>query len=405
MSGPRERVAPLSGIRVLDFTWNLAGPYCSLQLGLLGAEVIKVETSTNLDGMRRGQYAIGLDPDASPTFNSVNLNKLGLRLNLKRPGGVETIKSLAAVSDVLVENFRTGVLDRMGIGYKALREHNPTIVVASSSAFGGSGPESAYPGYASVFNASSGLGHLTGYEDGPPAELRDSIDLRAGTALAYAVLCALWHREKSGEGQYVDLSSVEAITALVGVATLEHLMTGRTPRRVGNRDVAKAPHGIYRCRNDDWIAISVGSDPEFRSLCGVMGKPGLARDRRYADGYRRLRHAAELDGLVERGTRTKVAHSLAQSLQRAGVAAYPAASGEALFNDAHLRERGAWHEVEHPRMGRRAVQGLAWHSKPSAEIPERPSPLLGEHNDYILGGVLGLPAAEINGLEAAGAFE
>ena len=124
MSGV-PRAAPLSGVRVLDFTWNLAGPYCSLQLALLGAEVIKVETATNLDGMRRGQYAIDPDPDASPTFNSVNLNKLGLRLNLKRAGGVETIESLAAVSDVLVENFRTGVLDRMGIGYEALRRHKP----------------------------------------------------------------------------------------------------------------------------------------------------------------------------------------------------------------------------------------------------------------------------------------
>ena len=399
------RSAPLSGVRVLDFTWNLAGPYCSLQLALLGAEVIKVETATNLDGMRRGQYAIDLDPDASPTFNSVNLNKLGLRLNLKRAGGVETIESLAAVSDVLVENFRTGVLDRMGIGYEALRRRNPTIIVASSSAFGGSGPESSYPGYASVFNASGGLGSLTGYEDGPPVELRDSIDLRVGAALAYAVLCALWHRERTGDGQYIDLSSVEAIAALAGSSVFEHLMTSAVPTRVGNRDARHAPHGLYRCRGDDWIAISVGSDAEFRSLCGVMGRPGLASDPRFADGYRRLRHAAELDEVVEAWTRRRAASALTETLQHAGVAAYPAASGEMLLNDGHVRARGAWQEVEHPKMGRRAVQGLAWRSTPDGPPEARPAPLLGEHNGYILGGVLGLSSGAIGALTEAGAFE
>ena len=400
-----RRSAPLSGVRVLDFTWNLAGPYCSLQLALLGAEVIKVETASNLDGMRRGQYAIDLDPDASPTFNSVNLNKLGLQLNLKRAGGVETIESLAAVSDVLVENFRTGVLDRMGIGYESLRRHNPTIIVASSSAFGGSGPESAYPGYASVFNASGGLGSLTGYEDGPPVELRDSIDLRVGAALAYAVLCALWHRERTGEGQYIDLSSVEAIAALAGSSVFEHLITGAVPTRVGNRDARRAPHGLYRCRGDDWIAISVGSDAEFRALCGVMGKSGLAGDSRFADGYRRLRHAAELDGAVEGWTRRRAVGPLTGSLQRAGVAAYPAASGEMLLNDAHVRARGAWREVEHPKMGRRAVQGLAWRSTPDGTPEARPAPLLGEHNGYILGGVLGLSSGAIDALTETGTFE
>ena len=399
------RSAPLSGVRVLDFTWNLAGPYCSLQLALLGAEVIKVETATNLDGMRRGQYAIDLDPDASPTFNSVNLNKLGLRLNLKRAGGVETIESLAAVSDVLVENFRTGVLDRMGIGYEALRRRNPTIIVASSSAFGGSGPESAYPGYASVFNASGGLGSLTGYEDGPPVELRDSIDLRVGAALTYAVLCALWRREQTGEGQYIDLSSVEAIAALAGSAVFEHLMTGAVPARAGNRDARRAPHGLYRCRGDDWITISVGSDAEFQALCGVMRRPGLAHDARFSDGYRRLRNAEALDAEVEAWTRRRAAVPLTQSLQRAGVAAYPAASGEMLFNDPHLRARGAWHEVDHPRMGQRGVQGLAWRSSPDGTPAQRPAPLLGEHNPYILGGVLGLSSDAIGALAKAGAFE
>ncbi len=158
---------------MLDLTWALAGPYGSLHLALLGAEVIKVETITALDAMRRGIYALSADHERSPTFNSINLNKLGLWLNLKHSEGLALFKELASISDVVVENFRPGVLQRMGLGYDILRELNPTIIVASSSAFGATGPESRRPGYASIFNAVSGLGHLTGYADGPPTEMRD----------------------------------------------------------------------------------------------------------------------------------------------------------------------------------------------------------------------------------------
>ena len=240
MSGA-PRSAPLSGVRVLDFTWNLAGPYCSLQLALLGAEVIKVETASNLDGMRRGQYAIDLDPDASPTFNSVNLNKLGLRLNLKRAGGVETIEALAAVSDVLVENFRTGVLDRMGIGYEALgggaTRRSLWRRAPPSGAAGRRAPIRATPP-SSTPAAAWGASPAT--RTGPPPSCGTPSTCASAPPLAYAVLCALWHRERTGEGQYVDHSSVEAIAALAGTAVFEHLMTGTVPTRAGNRD-ARAP--------------------------------------------------------------------------------------------------------------------------------------------------------------------
>ena len=396
---------PLRGLRVLDFTWNLAGPYCALHLALLGAEVIKIESATSLDGMRRGNYVISPDPDAAPTFNSVNLHKLGLRLNLKQPQGVQAVKDLAQVSDVVVENFRTGVLDRMGIGYRELRKYNPTIIVASSSAFGAAGPQKHYPGYASIFNAASGLGHVTGYEEGPPVELRDSIDLRVGATLAFAVLAAVFHRRRTGWGQYIDLSSAEAITSLGGYSLVSYLMTGAVPRRTGNRDASMAPHGIYRCRGDDaWVSIMVATDGDFEALCRAMGRPTLAHDRRFADGYRRLRHVESLDRIVEKWTWRLTAIEVTSALQEAGVAAVPVFNNRDLLDDRHLRARGAWHEVDHPKLGRRPVLGLPWKVSAEPVGASQPGPLLGQHNGYILRDVLGYRPGEVRSMDEAGVF-
>lgn len=397
---------PLEGIRVLDLTWALAGPYCTLHLALLGAEVIKIESITSLDAMRRGDYALDGDLERSPTFNSVGLHKLGLRLNLKQSAAVALVKALAGISDVLVQNFRPGVLERLGLGYEELRRSNPTIVFASSSAFGSSGPLRRYPGYASVFSASGGLGHITGYEDGPPVEIRDSIDLRVGATLAYAILTALYHRRNTGTGQTIDLSSMEAIVALSGHTTLAYVLTGETARRRGNRDDAMAPHGVYRCRGEDaWISIAVATDREFRALCGAMGRPGLARDARFADPYRRLRHAEELDEAVEGWTRKHTPHAMMRLLQKIGVAAVPAFNSKELVHDMHLQARGAWRNVDHPRMGQRRVQGLSWQTVGAATQVSMPAPTLGQHNDFILREVLGVPAGEVDRLDAGGVFE
>ena len=400
--------APLTGVRVLDLTWAMAGPFCTLQLGMMGAQVIKIETGANLDGMRRGGL-YQLTPDdneSSPTFNSLNLNKLSLRLNLKDPAGLAVFHSLAAVSDVVVENFRPGVLERMGLGYSRLAKSNPTIVVASSSAFGSKGPESHGAGYASIFNAMSSLGHLTGYEDGPPAELRDSIDLRAGNALAFAVLGALHHRRRTGQGQYVDVSSVEAIIALVGHTVVEHLMTGSVPARQGNADDVMAPHGVYPCLGEDeWISIAVASDDEFRALCHVMERHDLAGDPAFADAFARRRQGDRLDAEIGAWTRSWTARKAADALQTAGVAAAPVMSNKATTEDPHPRARGLWTEVTHPRLGRQTVQGLPWRtSSPWSQI-ERPGPLLGQHNPFILHDMLGLPPEEIERMAETGVFD
>lgn len=398
--------APLSGIRVLDMTWAMAGPYAALQLALLGAEVIKVETMSNLDGMRRGIYALDGDIEQGPTFNSLNMNKLGLRLNLKTADGLAAFKQLAKIADVVVENFRPGVLDRMGLGYGVLKQHNPTIIVASSSAFGAEGPESRRPGYASVFNAVAGLGHLTGYADGPPTEMRDSIDLRVGTSLAYSILAAIFHRQKTGRGQRIDLSSVEAIASLVGHTIVGYTTTGKIAQRQGTADDILAPHGTYPCAGlDQWVTIAVATDEEFVALSQTIGKSQLADNPRFTSAHRRKSAASELNKMISDWTRTRSPAEVTTKLQEVGVAAMAVLSNKDVAEDPHLRARGVFTTVKHPRLGDRTVQNLAWRTTGPEHTIGGPGPLLGQHNDYLLGALLAMNKGQLEAMAASGAFE
>lgn len=396
---------PLQGVRVLDLTWALAGPYATLQLALLGADVIKVESAHAPETTRRGAYAKSPDPESSPTFNSLNLNKRGLRLNLKHPEGLAAALALARVSDILVENFRAGVLERMGLGYNRLLQENPTIIVMSASSFGSRGPHSAYPGYASVFNALSGLGNLSGYADGPPVELRDSIDLRVGTGMASACLAALLYRRRTGAGQSIDFAAVEAIGTLAGHRVPAFQLTGEEPHRQGNRDQALAPHGIYRCIGEDaWVSIAVASDSEFVALCRAIGQPSLADDPRYAGVMERMQHAIALDGVIGAWATERTAAEAMHALQAVGVVAVQVFSNKDLFEDPHLRARGAWHAVEHPYLGRQWVQGLAWRSSGVPDTTVRPGPLLGQHTGEVLQELLGMTAEQVAQMQESGAL-
>ncbi|MBI2871654.1 MAG: CoA transferase [Chloroflexi bacterium] len=406
LEGMQEGSGPLAGVRVVDFTWALAGPGCTLFLGMLGAEVIKVETAQYPDAMRRGAYSVSGDLDSSPTFNSANLNKLGLRLNLRRPEGVQIIKRLVAVSDVVVENFRLGVMDRIGLGYQVLRQVNPTLVMASSCAFGSTGPWRELAGYANVFNAMSGMGSITGYQDGPPTELRDSIDMRVGTNLTFAVLAALYHRQRTGVGQYIDHAAAEAITRHLGDAVMDYAMNQRVTPRRGNRDPLMAPHGCYPCKeNDTWLSLAVGTDDEWRALCLVLGRPDLAADPRFADGAARWAQQAELDSIIGAWTCQRDARQAMQELQEAGVAAIPSFSAKDLFEDPHLRARGVWQDVEHPKLGTTHVQVPPWRLSATPASVRRHGPLLGGDNDYVLCQVLGMGAGEVERLAGQQVFE
>lgn len=409
MLAQQGQVRPaLWGVRVLDLTNLLAGPFPSMLLALLGAEVIKIESQAQLDAARRPPYAYD-DPDGSPVFNTINLNKLSVQLNLKEPEAVGLVHGLVKISDAVVENMRPGVMDRLGLGYRRLRQINPTLVFTSITGAGSTGPESSYPGYAPAFNALSGLGHLTGYPDGPPAELHDSIDCRVGATAAFAILSGLFHRLRTGRGQFIDLSSRESIAMFTGEALMEFSMNGAgngaesragngaaTGRR-GNRSPGMAPHGCYRCKGPDaWVTIAVANDAEWRAFCQATNHPQWIEDPRFHEGFLRQQNQESLDSLIQTWTQTMTPDEAAKLLQSAGVAATPSMTGKDLAEDPHLIVRGAWQEVEHPVLGTQKIQGPPWLLSDTPATVLSASPLLGQHNQYVLQGLLGASGEELS---------
>lgn len=407
MSGRDFEGAPLAGIRVTDFTWAWAGPHGTLFLAMLGAEVIKIESRTRLDHSRMRSIQIGAlktGPGASAIFNDLNLGKLSLTLNLRKEEARGVVRRLVEKSDVVVQNMRPGVLDRLGIGYEDLRQIKPDVVMLSSSAVGATGPERSYGGYAPTFASLSGIADLSGYPDRQPMPLSGSVDLRVGTMASFAVLAALHHRERTGEGQHIDMSSTEVMSSMMGDAFLAYSVTGRIPERCGNRDAIMAPHGCYRCAGDEerWVSIAVGSEREWLALKSVLADSELGHGD-FATPHGRWRHQERLDEIVERWTRKRGPAEAAQILQRAGVAALPVETSLSLSSDPHVLERGVLTRVKHPVLGERIVVGPPW--KLEGVGVRGPAPLIGQHNDYVLGEILGMPRREIERLTQEGVVE
>lgn len=391
----------LEGIRILDFTWAWAGPYGTQLLAFMGAEVIKVESRRRLDHTRvrslmGGAFASG--PDESPIFNDLNLNKLSVTLNLSHRKAVELAKGLVRISDVVAQNMRPGVMEKLGLGYDDLKAVKPDIIMLSSSAVGGTGPERFYTGYAPNFAALSGLAHISGHRHGPPLPLSGSVDNRVATTSAFAILAALYHRERTGEGQLIDLSSAEALSVLMGEVLLDYEMNGRSQERTGNLDPMMAPHNCYPCQDGKWVTIAVGSEEEWQALLKAMGEPAWACDQRFADAFLRRKNQEALDEFVSQWTQCRTPQEVTEALQAVGVAAFPVLDGPALVTDPHLAERGLLVDIEHPRLGPRKVVSPPWRfSQTPAEVTH-PSPLLGQHNDYVLKELLGLSDDEISEL-------
>ncbi len=393
-----DQMDALSGIRVVDFSMGAAGPWAADQLALMGAEVIKVESRQHPEIMR-----IILDPvtrqpqspDRSLLFEVVNSNKLSVTLDLTRPEAVELAKRLVGVSDVVVESFSPGIMKRFGLDYDVLRAVNPSLVMLSCSAAGQSGPEAQSLGLAPLFSAMGGLGHMTGYVDGPPSEIRFTIDMMVALANAVALLAALNHRRETGVGQHIDMSSREAMSCLIGDSLMDFTMNGRVQSRTGNRDDVMAPHNCYRCQGEDsWVSIAVGSGQEWEALCGSIGRPELVTDSRFADAALRWQNQEEIDRIVEAWTVNRTSYEVMNALQPAGVAAVPSFSAEQLFTDPHLAEQDLTTVVEHPELGAVVMLNPAWKLSETPARITRHSPLLGEHNDYVLGELLGLSAEE-----------
>lgn len=396
----------LAGVRVIDFSMGAAGPWSADLLAWMGAEVIKVESSRHPEIMR-----IILDPvtrqpqspNRSLLFETVNSNKLGVTLDLTHPEAIELAKRLVATSDVVVESFSPGVMDKFGLGYQVLRAINPSLIMLSCSAAGATGPESNSLGLAPLFSAMGGLGHMTGYPDGPPSEIRFTIDMMVALTNAVALLAALNHRQQTGQGQHIDVSSREAMTCLVGDSLLDYTMNGRVQSRNGNMDDIMAPHNCYRCRGaDSWVSIAVGSQEEWLALCRAMDRPELAQDKRFADILSRWENQEELDRLVEQWTSKYTNYDVMSLLQSVGVAAVPSFNAENLFTDPHLAEQDFTQVVEHPELGAVVMLKPPWELSQTPTRIVRHSPLFGEHNDYVLGELLGLPEEKLEYLVRQG---
>jgi benzylsuccinate CoA-transferase BbsF subunit len=395
----------LKGVRIADFSWVWAGPLTTMLLAFMGAEVIKIESRKRLDQMRQGSITTGdsfSDYNASPIFNNANLNKKSVTLDLSRPEGTELARKIVAVSDLTIENMRPGVMDKLGLGYKDLVKVKPDMIMLSASGFGSSGPYREYAGYAPIFAAFGGLAYLTGYEDGEPNTMSGVMDLRVGTVSAFALLAALIHRQKTGEGQYIDLSSSECISALVGPQLMEYTMNRRSPFRCGNQDSIMAPYNCYRCKgNDKWISLAVATDEEWNALCRAMGNPAWTREEAFTDIYSRWKNRTKLDELIGKWTINYTHYEVMELLQRSGVAAMPSFSAEEILSDPHVKARGLINEVQHPVLGKKVVINPSWkHSETPARI-HKASPLLGEHNEEVFGDLLGMTQEEVKKLEAA----
>jgi crotonobetainyl-CoA:carnitine CoA-transferase CaiB-like acyl-CoA transferase len=406
-SGNPAAGGPLSGVRVLDFTWVWAGPYCTLQLAHLGAEVMRVETGKR-PGINRiiPPYADGKPGiNRAGSFNQWNQGKRSLQLDLTNPRAVEIACELVRGCDVVVENFAPGVLARMGLGYEVLRKFKPDLVMLSISGHGQFGPYRDYVSLGQQTAARAGMFWLTGYPDDLPRQVGISYaDPVAGVFGAFGIISALVHRDRTGQGQYIDLSMWDTLEMMLAESIIEYDMTGRQPQRTGNHDHWIAPHQAYKAQGDaeQWVTIVTPNEPEWRRLCQAIGQTELAEDPRFCSAELRKRNEAELDALVTEWTRTRDRWEITEALQRAGVAAHPTLNNRDVAHDTHLRARGFLVEKDHPEIGRRTHAGIPWTMSGTPCVVRAAAPILGADTDSILGTLLGYSAEKIAQLRADG---
>jgi benzylsuccinate CoA-transferase BbsF subunit len=397
---------PLDGVRVADFTWVWAGPFCTMQLAHLGAEVIRVESQRRVCLLRQLPPWLEGKPgfNRSGYFNQYNQGKRSITLDLSQPEAKEIAKKLVAVSDVAAENFAGGVIGRLGLGYEALKAVRKDIIMISMSGYGQTGPESGYVSYGPAQVPLAGMSSLTGYAGWQPMHVGMSYgDPNAGRHAAFAVLAALLYRERTGKGQYIDMSQWESTMVLLGEGFMDYAMNATQPPRSGNRDPWMAPHGIFRCDGEDqWLSIACASDDEWRALCGAMGRPELADDPRFLTLADRKANEDALEALVEEWTATLDPMSATELLQAAGVAAFPPMVNYMLDADPHLAERGFWVEKEHPEVGVIRHAGIPWRMSETPCEVWRAAPTLGQDNDYVFGELLGMSGKQVADLSERG---
>ncbi|MCP5181868.1 MAG: CoA transferase [Pseudomonadales bacterium] len=397
---------PLDGVRVVDLSWAWAGPFCALMLAHLGADVIRIESAQRPDLYRR----LPLSPDDVPTtlnssgmFNQWHQGKRSVAVNMRSDAGRALILELVAKSDVVVQNFGTGVLERLGLGYDVLKQANPRIVLASVSGYGQTGPCAHYMGYGPSAAALTGLCSVTGYEGGDAEELGLSMpDPTSGLTAALGVMEALVRRDATGEGDHIDVSLWEA-TAVHGLeAWMQFQATGTQPPRMGNRDARMAPHNCYRSLEEDgWVTIACRDDGEWRQFAGHIDAT-LAKDERFWTLAGRKAYEDEIDARIGAWAAERGRWLITRELQALGIPAFPTLSTRDIADDPHLNARGFIERLAHPEVGVRPHAGIPWRFDNRPNGVRQPAPCLGADTEAVLREVLGMPADRIAELRAAG---
>lgn len=411
----------LEGVRILDLTQVAIGPYATLLLAGLGAQVIKVESHRRPDTSRgpvtpSGELQLRQYPDGEPGerpwertayYQQRNRGKLGITLDFSRPEGKGLLRRLAATCDALAENYRASVMERQGLGWDALHEVNPRLVYLKLSSQGNTGPERDYGSLGSTLEQTAGLASITGYTDGVP--LLTSLvypDPVGGILGVGALIAGLRRARRTGQGQFIDFSQREMTAGILGEAMMDYALNGRVQGPTGNRHPWAAPHGVYPCReegDDSWIAIAVETDAQWTALRQAMGGPAWSDDPRFATGAGRWRHQEEIDARLAEWTRGFEHNELMHALQAGGVPAGAVLKGEELLADPQLAARRWWEQVTPTEIDRPyPFVSAPWRMSGSPYRPATPAPTLGEHNDLVYRDLLGLDLDEYQALQAAG---
>ena len=418
---------PLEGVRVLANTYTWAGPYAAMVLADLGAEVILIESIQRWQWNTRGFMArpskalvetlgsIGgaypnKDPGERPwnrhaMFNSAARNKYSFTVDLMKPEGVEILRRLASISDVLVENSTPGVMDKLGVGYDDLRKVKPDLVMVSSSGMGARGPYAGHRGFGTQMEDLSGFTWLRAYPDGEPSEtpMTNHSDASAGAGIALAVLYGLQHRNRTGQGQWIDCSQSEKLIGQVGDVVMDYTMNGRVEGTLGNRHRSMAPHGAYRCAgNDRWIAIAIENDRQWEALKKLMGSPAWANDPMFRTSLGRWRNQDELDKGITEWTKNQVHSELFLTCQAAGVPAAALCDEAEISRDPQLLARDFFVPINNPEAGTHLHIGPLWQSSSVKFAVRKPDVRLGEDNAFVYKGILGVAGETYARLEREG---
>ena len=402
----KSRSRPLEGVTVADFTWVWAGPFCTMHLAHLGAEVIKVESKQAPDlGRRLPLFSVNHEAsvDSNGYFNQWGQGKKSVTLDLSTVEGRAVAKKIATSCDLVVSNYATGVMEKFGLGYNDLMEVRPDVIVGVISGYGNYGPYRDYLGYGPTTAPLSGLSSMTGYEGGKPEEVGVSLgDPAAGIATAHLLIAALIARRRTGEGQFIDTSLWEATASSTVEGWTQHVLTGQQPDLYGNRDPIMAPHNLYRCKGDDeWVAISCATEEQWHDLAAVLG----LHDPKFESQTSRKKWEAELDAHIEDWTVLRDKWEITRLLQSEGIPAMPSLDAQSLEGDPHLNDRGFIERLNHPVVGTLAHTGIPWLLRDCQNGVKSPAPMLGQHTDQILSSLLALGEDEIQQLRGSGVLD